>query len=338
MKPERKKEKGSECPNCGQKLSGENYCPTCGQENDISRPTTAEMVRESLSNFIAFDGRLVHTLHGLFRFPGKVAEDFTNGKRMQYMHPIRIYFLSSILLLFMFQLDDKADDLVVLDKGETTEITADSSVQGEVNKLLEIANKEADESSAPVKFKIDENSRGKSFSKLDRMYRYFEEHPQVPVEGALDSLQLKQSIWNSFLYTQSAKIQSFDDERFSEYFFSKIFWVLFLFLPILALLLKLMYMRRGFYYPEHLFFTFYTQAAFFLMMSLAYFINFIFGWDGVQFLFLALFTIFLFLSMRHFYKQSFGKTLAKFLVLNILGLPVFVAFFVSALLIAFILF
>lgn len=97
-------QKAQQCPNCEQALQGEAYCPNCGQKNDLRRITLWNFISESLSNFFAIDGRFFHTFRQLFSAPGKVPKDFLHGKRNRYMNPIRVYFLSSLLLLFVLQI------------------------------------------------------------------------------------------------------------------------------------------------------------------------------------------------------------------------------------------
>lgn len=329
-------EKGKECLNCGQPLQGENYCPRCGQLNDVSRPTTGEMIRESLSNYVAFDGRFVHTMKNLFRYPGKVARDYSEGKRMQYMHPVRIYFLASLLLLFIFQLDDRGKDIVQVQRDEPQ--ARQDSIRTQLNQLL--VEKEVDSLTSAGVSKAKEATHVKdvSYAKAKRMYVFAASHKGVSASAALDSLRLKHSIWNSFLYEQVVKVENLDNEEFGKFFFSKLFWVLFLFLPILALLLKMLYFRSSIYYPEHLYFAFYSQAAFFLLMSVAFLLNFAFDTEAIPFLFLPVFAFYLYKSMKRFYGHRSRRTFGKFVILNIITVPVFGIFFVASALVVFILF
>ena len=66
-----KRQKGSECLNCGQDIGDSNYCSNCGQVNDTRRLTFIELIGESLSNFFAVDGRIFRTLRDVLIKPGK---------------------------------------------------------------------------------------------------------------------------------------------------------------------------------------------------------------------------------------------------------------------------
>lgn len=313
------KTKTDHCLNCQQPLQGENFCPRCGQKNDASKLTVKHFLSESISNLFAFDGRFYYTLFNLFRYPGKVPREFIEGKRTRYMQPVRIYFLASILLLFIIQLKRGAE----LDRVNTE----DNNPGIENSTTIDTLDN-----------KVATNPKGGDygiFKKIQIMADYYSTHREMNVSAALASMGFPVDFYHRFLYKQAIKTADFDDDEFNRYLFSKLFWVFFLFLPIPALLLKLLYIRRGFYYPEHLFFTFYTQSAFFILLALA------FPWpqgEKIAAIVSILFGIYLFLSMIRFYKQGIRKTLLKFILLNMLMIPSFLIFFILSTLVVFILF
>ncbi len=322
-----KPKKTDHCLNCQQPLQDENFCPNCGQKNDGRRLTLSYVLSESVTNLFAFDGRFFRTLHTLFRFPGKVPREYIEGKRAKYMNPVRIYFLSSILLLSVIQISEGSLNLAQINREENDEATAlaDSLEETVADSLT---TEEVTEHNAAT------DSSGMA-DKIEAMTDFYEGNKDLSVEQALDSLHLKNNLYHRFLYAQSVKIIEFDQDEFNEYLFSKLFWVLFLFLPILALLLKLLYVRRPFYYPEHLFFTFYLQSVFFILMA------FVMPWevnDTLMVIVAVIFAAYLFMAMKKFYRQGTGKTLLKFILLNLLIIPSFVIFLLFSTLIVFILF
>ncbi|MGB0176530.1 MAG: DUF3667 domain-containing protein [Owenweeksia sp.] len=327
--------KSDSCPNCGQELKGENFCPSCGQKNDARRLTAWHFITESLSSSIAFDGRFLNTLINLTRYPGKVPRNFIDGKRTRYMNPIRIYFLSSILLLFLIQVKNDSPSFLKL-SDSNPEIISDD-VPESADSLQTQTETEKDtlpDANKPMAFTFsrtptDSSGQGNTSTaaSFDRMREFHQDHPAMEVNEALDSLGIEAGFWNRFLYTQAAKSADFSTEDFNRYFLSKLFWVLFLFVPVLGLLLKLIYVRRSFYYPEHLIFAFFNQAVFFLLFSIA-----IFTTPAL----LLLFGVYLLIAMRKFYKQGWGKTIFKFIILNILLAPAFALFTILSMLVVFI--
>lgn len=320
--------KSDVCQNCSQPLSGENYCPNCGQKNDTRKLTFWHFITESLSHFLALDGMFFTTLKKLITKPGQVPLDYVNGQRNTYMNPLRIYFLSSLLLLFISQIQTNITDerLREIEYNENlSEASRDSIITKELDAIPGI----------PLNLVIDNSSESRILATLEQMTEYSTEYPNHSDVHALDKLGIENTFMHRFLYHQADKLSHFEMDEFSEYLRSKLFWVLFFFLPIIALLLKLLYIRGTFYYTDHLSFAFYSQSAFFLLLS----ISSALGNDSIYTLISALgFLVYLFLSMKRFYQQKAIKTFLKFLLLNIVAIPAFFIFFLAALLVVFLIF
>jgi len=104
-----------------------------------------------------------------------------------------------------------------------------------------------------------------------------------------------------------------DPDKFIQTIIGNFIWLILLLMPLIALMLKLYYARHGFYFVEHLVFSFHFNAfAFFLVGS----VTWIFDASGGAVLTANLAAaIFLFLAMKKFYQQSTGKTFLKWLIL-----------------------
>jgi hypothetical protein len=96
------------------------------------------------------------------------------------------------------------------------------------------------------------------------------------------------------------------------------------FVPLLALALKLLYIRRSFFYVDHLVFALHFQSFMFLVLVLARLANLIllgrlypgfFTYVGVFYLILPVYII---VAMRRVYGQSWVVTMAKSALLGIL--------------------
>jgi hypothetical protein len=308
--------KTEHCLNCGSHLNGANYCPSCGQKNDNSKLTLKHVLSESISNLFAFDGRFFYTLRNLILRPGKVPKEYVEGKRMRFMNPVRIYFLTSVLLLGIVQIKDGSINVVNIQRPDKQE----GNIQADSTRITK------EDIAAPIDAGFSNDEAPGILREVYLMSNFYGNHKGLSVKSALDSMGYEYSFYNRFKYSQGAKIAEFDNDEFNQFLFSKMFWVLFLFLPLLALILKLLYARRSFFYPEHLFFTFYNQSVFFILLSIA---NLFSGITEVVLMvvFLISFAVYLYIAMRRFYEQSARKTLAKFILLNLILIPVFAAFF-----------
>src|SRR5690606_9058630 len=109
------------CPNCKVKLNENvNFCHNCGQENHDKRASVKMLVNDFSQDYFTFDSKLFRSLRPLLFNPGFLTLEFINGKRMNYIRPIRlylfisfIYFLTSSLLSYKsysISIDEKNDD------------------------------------------------------------------------------------------------------------------------------------------------------------------------------------------------------------------------------------
>lgn len=303
----RKVEKTPSCINCSTPLMGENYCPECGQINDTRRPGLGSFIAESLGNFFAFDSKFFKTIGHLFWRPGIVALEYVQGKKVTWMKPVRLYFLSSLIFLFFGGIGGEQSlvEIKGLDDDPKNEAIVDS---------LEIPSDTND---------VDAWKTEKGYQK---MYSYLEYHPKMTVDSALVEMNIDDGLWNRFLYKQLQKQFNMEQEDFKDFLETKTFWILFLFLPLFSFWLKLVYRKKDIYYLEHLFFAFYTQSAFFLILSLTSINELLIGIPYFNPIAIIGFAIYLFLALRNFYKQSIGKTVFKLLILN-LGYAVFAILF-----------
>ncbi len=310
--------KGSHCLNCNHPLQGENYCPNCGQKNDTRRMSLANVASETMSNLFALDGRFANTLFLLITQPGQLALDYKEGKRTIYMNPVRLFFLSSLLLLSLLQITDSSQEIFKTTQTPTAaEQDSISSTDDDTDLRIEVPG--------------TDDPQGK----FSRMIQYQREHLEVGTEEALINMEYPNTWFNRFLYTQVAKSSSLDDKRFNEYLFSKLFWVLFLYVPFYALLLKLFYFRKKIYYPEHLFYSFYNQSVLFILLS------FILPFDLPFWLItpILLYIVYYYIaSMKRFYNQGWLITIIKYTAINLLSIPIGILLFAGSAILAFVFF
>lgn len=101
---------------------------------------------------------------------------------------------------------------------------------------------------------------------------------------------------------------------FRDAFFDNFSKVLFWLLPFFALLLKLLYVRRGYFYSEHLVFSIYYYNFFYFAGSLQVIANTIpvLQWANTFIGFWIV--LYLLFAMKRMYQQGWGKTILKYIL------------------------
>lgn len=76
------------CRNCGEVLGG-RFCHECGQKHVEGRLDTRAVFSQFFEALTESDSTLWQTLRKLTRNPGRVALDYIEGGRAQYLNPVR---------------------------------------------------------------------------------------------------------------------------------------------------------------------------------------------------------------------------------------------------------
>jgi hypothetical protein len=94
------------CPNCETILEREeNFCHVCGQENHNLNVPMKDLIMEFIGSITFFETKFIETAQVIFTHPGKLTLDFNSGKRVKYMHPVRMYFWVSAIFFFILGYD-----------------------------------------------------------------------------------------------------------------------------------------------------------------------------------------------------------------------------------------
>lgn len=102
--PRRKPERTlTHCENCQAPLAGP-YCAQCGQHAIDYRRSLMQVMIDAADSFFDWDTKFLRSLGVLLVRPGRITNDFNAGRRVRYMHPLRLYFLASIAFFLMAKL------------------------------------------------------------------------------------------------------------------------------------------------------------------------------------------------------------------------------------------
>ncbi|MDX1674392.1 MAG: DUF3667 domain-containing protein [Longimicrobiales bacterium] len=124
------------CMNCGDPTPGE-YCPSCGQRKVDVQVSVRTLLVDVMEDQFILDKRLPRTLEALFFHPGHMTVEHVNGRIVRYIHPFRLYLVTS--LLFFLTLSFFSQQLVreaTEDRGPSQRVAVvDDSLDAELSSL-----------------------------------------------------------------------------------------------------------------------------------------------------------------------------------------------------------
>jgi hypothetical protein len=120
------------CPNCYRPEPGD-YCPQCGQKQAERRTSVKQLIKEFLDDQFGVNRRLPKTLKLLLFKPGYLTSEYFDGRVQQYIPPIRLYLLTSLIFFALFLTTDSANVSVQRERSEfQQELQSDTSLQRRV--------------------------------------------------------------------------------------------------------------------------------------------------------------------------------------------------------------
>lgn len=332
------------CRNCLSPMPDDAvFCPNCSQKNTTGKLPVGELVREFVSMQFNLDSKVLKTAFALFN-PGKLTIEYFKGKHKSFVNPLRIFLVTAIFLFAFvsFKTSDLSIDTADTDFTAIAERELALQNLDSINRVVsgQFNNPEVNAAldSVFLTFKTVEGGGSDSIPlSLFQMNKLLIA-PKDIADLEPDELADKYNITATFeriVFKQTVKALK-DGKGLYQYFLGKVTLMILLMMPVLALFLKLLYFRRGFYYVEHLVFSFHYHAfAFLICIFLTLLGGYMGGWIA---LFIVGIFVYQFLAMKRVYAQSFGKTFLKFLILNFMYLILSFVFFILTILISFVLF
>lgn len=85
------------CLSCGAAMKG-LFCVECGQKNDNYRRSIFSLIVDLFGSVFSVESRIWRSWLALLFKPGKVAREFSDGRRTHWSSPVRVYLAMSIIL------------------------------------------------------------------------------------------------------------------------------------------------------------------------------------------------------------------------------------------------
>ncbi len=315
------------CKNCEEQFK-ENFkfCPFCGQQA-IEKLTVGILFYNTLSNYLSFDARFFRSLIPLLFKPGYLASKFISGKRMLYLHPAKMYLFSTVVFFFLFSFIQKKHVFGLnkaIEKGSSAVLNIDDVREQAIKDSITHVNyqnnlKQQKYIPNVIKKKMDSMANPANTNKeLLKMNYVVKEIDSLIAINADEEVIYKvmgkegDGWFEKRFYRQSLRLyKSKQGGSILQTFYNEIPIALFFLLPIFALIINMLFKKKG-GYAHHLVFSFYFFAFVFLVFSFVIGTNFIWNvpnWiDWV--LVLSTFIYFI-ISLNKFYKESKFRTFYK---------------------------
>lgn len=274
------------CMNCGAELHGE-FCSSCGQRDKDLRLPVKELASEFIEILPSFDQRLIRTLKPFLFSPGVLTKEYLAGKRKQYLSPFKFYFFISVLFFFV-------NSFNVSDTKKQMRnnfLNADS--------VITIVN--GDSSAIAIR----STDSGVSFT-------------------ISDTVQIQKIFGRSFI--EGFKSGKNNPAMFFDKIKEHLPKIIFILLPVFALLLKLLYVRSRILFIQHLIFSFYFHSFVFFILLVDTVGEMLLP-KGFQFygnIVLLCIPVYLYAGLKNVYQQRHWKTALKFLLLSLSHAVVFI--------------
>ena len=342
------------CANCGTGLTGP-FCSHCGQHVADFHRSVWRFVAEFFDNTLCWDNKLFLTLEPLFKQPGFLTREFMLGRRVRYVHPLRLFLFTSAVCLTLLQyshtlvqIDSQHDKPDKKHKGIQMHF-GDAAAEGvqvhigdqpsPVPAPVGPGPADASPSVVPTPGVVDKKADGKTGKDPDddddAVGNAIKRAVADKVAGSgkdgeakMSAAAGKMDLAASKMEQAAAKLNEPGGARrlsraITEGVQQRLSWVALALLPVFALGLRSLYWRKDAYYFEHLIFSLHYHA-FLLLFWTAYVGALVAAaylplhslFETIVRLGLLLPPIYLYLALRRMYGEGAKRTLLKVFVLG----------------------
>ena len=266
------------CRNCGNEVTGE-YCGHCGQREGRADRRFLDLAGEMLGDVFDLDSRFWKTLFYLLFRPGYLSAEFMAGRRARYLPPLRLYLVISFVIFLAMSF--YTSNAIVVGSDPEERLSDDVVVSINSGGLEQAADGEGPEDAGEWRADIglaDEHSP-----------QWLKDIDQRAEENVV-------------------KLRE-DPSEFIETMVDYLPQLMFLLLPLFALLVQIAYLFSPFHYLQHLVFTLHYHSFAFLLYLIGHCLV-LAGWEPTGWLYLAL-MVYLVLALRQAYGSGIRGAIGK---------------------------
>lgn len=292
------------CLNCGTALSGQ-YCGNCGQRASSRLISVWELLRDAFGDLLELDSRLWRTLIPLAVRPGQLTRDYLEGRRARFMPPFRMYLVLSIVF-FLVAFFDPREELGILFVPQAPTATESEEEANDADAVREDVVRDLEAEGVIV-----------DGSDIDC---------DIETITSADLPEwLASRLTEERLKVMCDRIVADDGRAFLKKLLDNVPAALFILLPLMALVLKVLYPLSKRFYVEHLLFVVHYHAFVFLALTVDVLLGRLGSLfripetpiDVISFAVSLYVPVYLYKALRRVYGQGRFFTILKFLVLSV---------------------
>lgn len=303
-----------QCLNCQAELNSEmRFCPLCGQKNIPAKVPVKELFGHFIEDYFTVDHKLTKSVFWLLYRPGFLTLEYISGKRASYIAPVRVFLFFSILFFviesYNLNLSSGDDDFGSFFQQEVT----DSLTENDVTSLS------FDGTHSYTLFGTCFNEYKSNPDSVKRSFSY------TTVDDFMNKCHSSTPAAERYFIRKLYKIEQGGLGSFQSFMLSAASKVVFLMVPLFALLMKLVYRRRQRYYFEHFVFGVHLHTFLFIIFILASMVEMLKLPISWELIFGGILLYFAF-AIRKVYQQNWLKTTLKTILLSAMYVAVFLPF------------
>jgi len=329
------------CQNCGAELTGP-HCAQCGQAAIDYRRSFRHVIVDVLDSFLNWDSKFFATIGLLIVKPWRLTNEFLSGKRVRYLHPLRLYLLASILFFFAVNYGAKGLRLEpgkISEKNRTAIAATVAEKRDEIEAEFDKENLSTEERKkaqdaldyltkpSPAATAAAEQQPSPTITPTasppepgKRTYGAVNERPFLVFDADTKS----STPFERWLETRAKEKMGEHGTKmglFIATLFSNLPYMMLCCIPLFAFVLKVLYIRRHIFYIDHLIYALHIHTFLYTGVMLIVLATMglnriappaLAGW--IIALLWILFVVQIFLSIRRVYRQGWFMSTLKFFV------------------------
>lgn len=305
----------TKCLNCGQEVDGK-FCSHCGQENVETKEHVGHMLTHAIGDYFHFDSKFIKTMKPLMFQPGLLTNEYNAGKRATYLPAIRMYIFISIVFFLTISVknappitvgstDGKHENISSREKALTASRSAKTTEEIDNLKSLSPSQKKAAKVRlAKQMLKNINNLTAEEYAAKQKAL------PAASRDGYL----------TYYFYHKALDLKKRENiqQTFFETLVHNLPKMMFLLLPLFAMILMLIFRKSRMFYAEHFIYALHLHSFLYLLLLIPIligkFINVV-----PDFIYWAVFlviTFYIYRSLRTVYKNSRKKTIVKMAIMG----------------------